>query len=639
MASDKQWQDAFARLRDYVQRERHTLIPRTFVTDDGFALGAWVRAQRGARKRGYLTAERQRALDSLVFWGWTHEEARWLAGLARLRAFAEQEGHTLVPNGHITADGFRLNRWVRAQRRGREGLTPQRRHALERIPGWVWDPSDGIWQQNLDRLHAFVEREGHARVPYTYVTDDGRGLGLWVSQQRKLCRRGGLSLSRRWALEQLPGWAWDLEEAAWREGLEALGRYVKRKGHARVPDKYTTREGFRLGVWVQTQRDAYRRDKLLADRCVALEQLPGWVWDVPEADWAEWFGRLQAYAAREGHALVSRGHVTDEGLQLGAWVERQRCAFRAGKLAADRQQALEAVPGWVWQSGRGRPDGSRWLAWLERLRIYLQREGHVLVPQSHVTADGYRLGAWVQGQRRAFLQGRLSAERRKALEALPGWEWSLPDASWREGFRQLSGYVDRTGHACLPGSHVTPEGYRLGAWVAKQRVAYHKGELSAERAQLLDDLPGWVWSVKEAAWEEGYRHLWAYAERHGHSRVPKRHVTEDGYGLRRWVDFQRERYRKGKLSAPRQAALERVPDWSWHPQSEAWETGLKRLRGYVSGTGSALVPGSHVTESGFRLGLWVRNQRQAYREGWLAPERQEALEQLPGWVWRMQETA
>ena len=48
------------------------------------------------------------------------------------------------------------------------------------------------------------------------------------------------------------------------------------------------------------------------------------------------------------------------------------------------------------------------------------------MPQSHVTADGFKLGPWVATQRQAYKgnQGGLSAERVSRLEAL-GMVWDV----------------------------------------------------------------------------------------------------------------------------------------------------------------------------------------------------------------------
>ena len=61
-----------------------------------------------------------------------------------------------------------------------------------------------------------------------------------------------------------------------------------------------------------------------------------------------------------------------------------------------------------------------------------------------------------------------------------------------------------------------------------------------ERKDRLDAL-GFVWDVVADQWEEGFQHLQAYANEHGHCIVKYSHVTADGYRLGQWVQVQRRR--------------------------------------------------------------------------------------------------
>ncbi|MGO9103847.1 MAG: helicase associated domain-containing protein [Mycobacterium sp.] len=73
---------------------------------------------------------------------------------------------------------------------------------------------------------------------------------------------------------------------------------------------------------------------------------------------------------------------------------------------------------------------------------------------------------------------------------------------WEEGFSRLSHYVERTGDARIPRSYLV-DGYKLGAWVAKQRDFYAKGTLDSDRQNRLQDLPGWTWEPYADRWEGG----------------------------------------------------------------------------------------------------------------------------------------
>jgi DNA-binding TFAR19-related protein (PDSD5 family) len=69
----------------------------------------------------------------------------------------------------------------------------------------------------------------------------------------------------------------------------------------------------------------------------------------------------------------------------------------------------------------------------------------------------------------------------------------------------------------------------------------------------------------------------------------------------------------------------------WDPLAAAWEEGFRSLARYRQDQGNGLVPQSYRDPaSGFRLGGWVRNQREA--EETMLPERRQRLDAL-GFVW------
>ena len=168
-----------------------------------------------------------------------------------------------------------------------------------------------------------------------------------------------------------------------------------------------------------------------------------------------------------------------------------------------------------------------WEEGFAQLTAYVQAEGSARVPTSYQTAEGYRLGAWVHHQRRQ--QDSLSAERRERLEGVRGWVWDAPAADWEEGFAQLTAYVQAEGSTRVPKSYRTAKGYRLGAWVSKQRRK--QDSLSTDRRERLEAVDGWVWDPHAAAWEEGFEALTAYVQAEGSARVPLSYQTAEGYRL------------------------------------------------------------------------------------------------------------
>ena len=137
-------------------------------------------------------------------------------------------------------------------------------------------------------------------------------------------------------------------EPKWEEAVEKLQQYAEREGHARVAAAHVEGDGFKLGGWVQNQRQGYANGKMDPERARTLEALPGWSWSPQVEAWGEAVARLEEYVAREGNARVAVGHVEGDGFRLGAWVLNQREGYKTGKIDPEKQRRLEALPGWMW---------------------------------------------------------------------------------------------------------------------------------------------------------------------------------------------------------------------------------------------------------------------------------------------------
>ena len=89
---------------------------------------------------------------------------------------------------------------------------------MEGITGWYWGRSvDFVWDQKLEVLKMFVDRERHAQVPNRHIEHEVK-LGPWVNEQR--CERRNLSPERVAQLEALPGWSWTVSQDIWDERYE-----------------------------------------------------------------------------------------------------------------------------------------------------------------------------------------------------------------------------------------------------------------------------------------------------------------------------------------------------------------------------------------------------------------------------------
>ena len=273
-----------------------------------------------------------------------------------------------------------------------------------------------------------------------------------------------------------------------------------------------------------------------------------------------------------------------------------------------------------------------WEEWFGRLESYVAESGNARPPADYSDEDGNALGGWVSFQRTHRTKGRLSDERVERLESLPGWSWDPKEDVWNGYFDELVAYVATNGNAAVPTSLVLPDGRRLGMWASGQRTNRTKGQLSDEKAERLESLPGWSWDLKEDEWNGYFGELVAYVEEHGTSRVERRHVTSSGLKLGAWVGGTRSYRSRGKLRADRIKRLEGLPFWTWDAYESDFEDGFAALAAWVDQHGHTRVPAKKKF-NGIVLGTWVSKRRSERASGALGQDRIEQLEAIPGWTW------
>jgi len=405
-------------------------------------------------------------------------------------------------------------------------------------------------------------------------------------------------------------------------GVAHLRSYVARQGHANVPRKSVTDDGFKLGGWVSGRREDRTIGRLSAKRIAELNAL-GMVWDIHDVGYRIGLDHLRSYIARLGHVDVPQESVTDDGFKLGKWVASRRRDRQVGRLSAARITELDAL-GMVWNTTE-----ARYQSGVDHLRAYTAAQGHANVPATHVADDGFKLGAWVSNRRTEHTAGRLSPARFAELNAL-GMVWDSLDAGYRIGVDHLRDYAAREGHTRVPHGYATDDGFLLRNWVANRRSERRAGTLPPAKVAELDAL-GMVWDPLEARYQTGLDHLRDYTAAQGHAGVAAGHVTDDGFKLGVWV-ASRRRDRQASTLSPAKVAELNALGMVWDPHEARYQIGVDHLRAYTAAQGHANVPRGYVTDGGFALGTWVSHRRRDRRAGTLSTARIAELNAL-GMVW------
>ena len=193
---------------------------------------------------------------------------------------------------------------------------------------------------------------------------------------------------------------------SWHIRYGELVQYKEEHRHCNVPDK--DKENKQLGTWVGVQRGAYKKGKLDNDKVALLETI-GFDWDPIESQWREKYAEIKAYKEEHGHC-----NVTDtENPQLGRWAQKQRAAYKRGKLDNDKVELLETI-GFDWV-----PIDSQWQEKYAELKAYKEEHGHCNVLSSD---KNKQLASWVKTQRTTYNKGKLDNDKVEFLEAI-GFKW------------------------------------------------------------------------------------------------------------------------------------------------------------------------------------------------------------------------
>ena len=593
------WEQWFGLLEDYKQQNGDCDVPDKYTTKTGLRLGSWVGVQRS--KKDVLPEIYLRRLEELGF-DWDPIGARWERGFEALKLYQRDNGNCDVHRSYVANDNFRLGVWVGEQRNKGTSVSKDRRARLDKL-GFDWAPIYTQWEKGFAALYTYRKQNGDCLVSQTHITDEGFKLGTWVSNQRQ--RKHKLTHERLERLDALR-FDWDPISNQWEIGFAALSSYKNKNGDCIVPKAYVTKCGFRLGGWIRRQRTV--KNDLDEGYIAKLDSL-GFVWDPTITQWETGFAELKQYRLLKGHCDISAAYVAESGFQLGSWVSKQRT--NKDNLSEEFRARLDSQD-FDWD-----PIGSAWEQGYLALKTFQYRNGNCLVPYSHVTEDGFKLGVWVRGQRAR--KSSLSKRRVFSLDEI-GFDWDPRNMLWEKGFSALELYKLQKGHCVVPALYVADDEFKLGGWVVRQRI--NKGNLSVEQLTKLDSL-GFVWDPHKNLWNRGFEALKRFHHENGNCLVTKNLVPQDGFDLVCWVQAQRKN--KSSLSKARKEKLDSI-SFDWEPATSRWEQGFEALKVFYNQNGNCFVPQNMKTLAGFKIGTWVHTQRM--RKTSLSSERRKKLEAL-----------
>jgi hypothetical protein len=268
---------------------------------------------------------------------------RWNAAYAALKHYRKERPGEWPSWNYVAPDGLRLGLWCQNQRvfRKRRALTLDRVRKLESI-GFPWKgvARAGSWEEAFAALKRF-RRENPNHWPSTKERGGGVNLRRWCHQQREMKKKGKLSRDRARKLENI-GFEWELYDAAWERGFEALKDWRRCR-----PDRWPRAieilpDGFKLGSWCHKQRQRRKQGIVPRDRIRMLDAID-FEWEPEEALWNRAFWILRLYRRDNPDRWPPRSYVTAGGFRLGAWCQNKRTNMKRGVLSKDHVKQLKKI--------------------------------------------------------------------------------------------------------------------------------------------------------------------------------------------------------------------------------------------------------------------------------------------------------
>lgn len=286
-----------------------------------------------------------------------------------------------------------------------------------------------------------------------------------------------------------------------------------------------------------------------------------------ENDWPLKYKEAVKFYEKNGHLRVPNTY-TQNGINLGRWIQIQRQLYKKNKVTYDRVVLLNKI-GMVWNLDRSLKYNLKWAQVYKEVLKYYEENGNIEIPIEYsviIKGEEVYLNNWIAVQRTMFLQGKLSLDKKEMLDKV-GMVWKIRNRySWDKMFSLALDYYSLNGNLFIPKNYqviVNGETVNLGTWVTNQRRNYKAGVLAPLRISKLEEI-GMVWEdVKVTSnnkrWLIMYKEALRYLEENGNLKVPSDYVVtidDEEYLLNSWIRQQKSHLLNGALVGKRKELME-----------------------------------------------------------------------------------
>ena len=636
------WERYFEAAKEYFEKHGDLLPTVTYIDENGFDIGRWVRGQRTTRKNGVsqygLTEERIARLDEIGM-VWDVPDYLWEEGYAAAMLYHKEHGNLDVPQSYIDSNGFKLGAWIRNQRFARKNntstLTEDKIKRLD-ILGFRWgDKSEKLWNDGFQALCDYYRQHNSFRVPADYISPTGVKLQAWIGSQRAKYKKGKLTDEQ---IKRFQSIGFDLEGfASWEDRFQLAKAYYDGHGDLDMPANYEV-NGVQLRSWLKKQKKKITGNapsKITPEQVEKLRSIG--LLDEQSAEEKKWLQRYEiakAYYEENGNLKLSKGCIID-GFNLRTWVYMQKKKRRNGELSKERIDLLDAI-GMEWDNLNELENARLYDVGFEHLAEFIAKVGLDKIRANTVCDDGYALGNWLMNCRSRYKAGELAEEYIKRFRQL---RFPLDDDDqWEYRYQQVKAYFDEYGGIQLPEKLIGEDGTDLSLWLAKQRRAYPKGELTEEQMRKMDEIGypfkpeiSYVAQANRKKWQAKYEIVKEYLDLHKGEKIDPE-AEYKGIKIIEWIRQQRNFIQSGVFSDDR---IELFHALNWQTVLDNlishWDIMYEAAVTYYSEHGADAKIERGITVDGSDLFNWIFTEKKIVngkRDVERTPEQLEKLAKI-----------
>lgn len=346
---------------------------------------------------------------------------------------------------------------------------------LFEILKYINDRLTMTWMDKYELAKKYYEQHGNLEIPQLFKTingyeynENGIALGSWISTQRQAYNGQGHSKITEEQIKLLKNIGMRFETVdktkKWMNKYNLAKSYYEHHGNLEIQQLFKTINGYEydengiaLGVWITTQRQAYKGQSNLkiSEEQIKLLKDIGMRFEIVDKmkEWMNKYNLAKVYYDHNGNLGIPynfktiNGYEYDEnGIALGKWITNLRQSYKGKhclKLSEEQIKLLESI-GMRFETV---DKAKEWMNKYNLAKIYYEHNGNLKIPQSFKTINGYEydkggiaLGIWIHTQRQAYNgQGghKITEEQIKLLESI-GMKWFNNNVNYKSQSEKIN---------------------------------------------------------------------------------------------------------------------------------------------------------------------------------------------------------